>query len=67
MQNTPSSGNAVLSIANTLGQIILEEKIPVNDGVISKEIQINDAASGIYFVRVSADDEVFSQQLIISK
>ncbi|MEO5673049.1 MAG: GEVED domain-containing protein [Chitinophagales bacterium] len=67
LQNMPSSGNAVLIIANTLGQIILEEKIPVNNGLISKEVQINDAASGIYLVKVMADNLVFSRQIIISK
>ncbi len=62
------SGSAILQVVNTLGQIMFEEKIPMTDGTVAHTIHLNeDAASGIYFVKMIVDDQVFISQLMINK
>ncbi|HYV94460.1 MAG TPA: GEVED domain-containing protein [Chitinophagales bacterium] len=62
------SGNARISIVNTLGQIVLEQEIPVNDGDITQAFDLGkEVAEGMYFVKVMADNQVFTSQLMINR
>ncbi|HYV94461.1 MAG TPA: MopE-related protein, partial [Chitinophagales bacterium] len=62
------SGNATLSIMNTLGQIILQKEVAVSDGTVIQTIHLsNDVAAGMYIVNVVADDNVFTTQLMINR
>ncbi|HUM46387.1 MAG TPA: MopE-related protein [Chitinophagales bacterium] len=58
-------GNAMVSVYNSLGQSVLQENVPVTDGLLSKEIQLrNSDAAGLYFVRVVYDGHLFNGQLV---
>ena len=59
-----TSGTAILSILNMLGQSIHEEKASVVNGVWTGEINLmNEVADGMYLVRVKLDDAVFTERL----
>ncbi|HYV94116.1 MAG TPA: MopE-related protein [Chitinophagales bacterium] len=65
--NDASNDDAIVQVTNTLGQIIFDQKIPVTNGELQKEIQLNDAAAGMYYVNVIAGGHQFRTQVAITK
>jgi hypothetical protein len=65
--NHEENSEAVVQVINVIGQKAFEEKIPVTDGLLQKEIQLDAAANGFYIVKVMVNNQVYSQPLLISE
>ncbi|MCY7411284.1 MAG: T9SS type A sorting domain-containing protein, partial [Chitinophagales bacterium] len=62
------SGELNIAISNSLGQIMRTEKTTIVDGHFEEDIDLgNSIGAGIYLIRITADDHVYTQRLIISK
>lgn len=53
----------IISIINPLGQTVFQEKI--DEGVISKTINIECLNKGIYFLKLTTESEQYSQKLLV--
>ena len=61
---TYPSTDGIISIYNTLGQLILNQAIPNNE----KNIVLNlDLSEGIYIVSIKVNTTIFNKKLVISK
>ncbi|HYD20802.1 MAG TPA: T9SS type A sorting domain-containing protein, partial [Flavipsychrobacter sp.] len=47
-----------LDIINALGQVVHRETLTVQTNVLHKEIQLSNAANGIYLLRLNIDGEI---------
>lgn len=64
--SVPKNQGAEASIINTLGEIMRTVKFQVIDGLAKKEFLTDDKLSpGIYMLRVTMEDKIYSRQLII--
>ena len=52
------STEARLEVVNTLGQVVYRYIATTQQGSISKEVNLNDVAKGIYLLRIYAEDEI---------
>jgi hypothetical protein len=65
---------ATIQVINTLGQVVFHDVSEVLNGLLQKEIQLNDAAAGMYLVKViindsrnNRDKQVYSSQISYQK
>ncbi len=66
-KGTTMDGTATIEILNTLGQVVYNDHVKIDKGVLKKEIVL-DVPNGIYIVRLSdAIGNSFLKQLIISR
>jgi hypothetical protein len=56
---------ASIEVLNNLGQLVYRGTLPVVGGEIKKEIQLENTASGTYFVRMNVGDENFIERFIV--
>ncbi len=62
------SGTASLVVANTLGQNIFKQEIPVTGGRLTEKLYLGkEISAGMYVVKVIVDNEVFTAQMVINK
>jgi hypothetical protein len=62
------SSEAKIEVLNLLGQVIISEKATLNRGELQREIQLSDAvAQGMYLVKVTINDKVFTAQMDLQK
>jgi hypothetical protein len=57
----------ILQVFDMIGRIVYEEKISAMQDKFQQEIELSDAAAGMYLVKVILSDEVYARQLVISK
>jgi hypothetical protein len=60
---TEENREAKIEVLNLLGQIIFSENGKVENGKLFREIQLNDAAEGMYLVKVTIDDHMYTVQI----
>jgi PKD repeat protein len=63
--NGLGSGNVTISVYNLVGKLVYQSDNNSNHGVLAKDIQLNDAASGVYFIKVASDDKVTTKKVVI--
>jgi hypothetical protein len=61
------ASDAEVQLMNLLGQIIYEKRLLVVNGELQQEIQLDDAAAGMYLVKVIINDQVFTSQINFQK
>ena len=59
------SGEARLEVVNTLGQIVYIDIAKTQQGNITKEIDLQNVAKGIYLLRIYAGDEINIMKLMV--
>ncbi len=67
LQSNSEESTGILQVIDMMGRIVYEQKITAIKGVFQQEIQLNDAADGMYLVKVIVSDRVYTKQLVISK
>jgi len=65
--NEEVNSPAIIQVINSLGQIMYTEKTSVANGMLQKEIKLNNLPAGMYYVKVIVNDQVYSAQLSYSK
>jgi hypothetical protein len=63
--NGLGSGNVNISVYNLVGKLVYQSDNNSNNGALVKDIQLNDAASGVYFIKVASDDKVTTKKVVI--
>lgn len=66
-QIDPNAKSLVINIYNLLGESVYEIKEEINNGNLSKTININHIAGGAYYMRINSGNKVYSVKTIISK
>ena len=62
------NSDAKIEVLNLLGQIIISENAQFEKGKLQREIQLSDAAAeGMYLVKVTINNEVFTSQINLQK
>lgn len=62
------SADADIMVINSMGQLVQRETTAINDGRLSQEIRIAPGSpAGMYMIRVTIGDHVFTKQLIIQR
>jgi hypothetical protein len=59
-----------IDIFNSLGQIVFnsEESQPVGiSSALTKEINLNNAASGVYFIEIKSEKKIVSRKILVTK
>lgn len=59
--------SATIYLLNTLGQIVYNEKTTVENGLLLKEIKLNEHPTGMYLVKVIVNDQVYSASINYQK
>ena len=67
LNNTNVNDDASVMVTNELGQVVFAEKLSVVKGVLRKEIQLKDASDGMYLVKVTINDRMYSGQINYQK
>jgi PKD repeat protein len=63
--NVPQAGNTRVDIINPLGKAVFTNSFFAPSGKSSREIQLDNAASGIYIIKVQAASKLCSQKIFI--
>lgn len=61
------SGEGVLQVMDALGQVISSENIAANQGAVTKQVNLEAYANGVYFVRFVTSGSTVSQKVIIQR
>ena len=62
------SGTATVIIINAIGQVAYHNEVGIADGLLTKEINLNDAeGTGLYVVRIIYGERIFTKQLILQR
>ncbi|MBA2407199.1 MAG: T9SS type A sorting domain-containing protein, partial [Chitinophagales bacterium] len=59
-------GYGTLQVMNTLGQLLYKKEVAMINREVISEINLAGLAEGIYFLNIVTDDQLYSQQFIIS-
>lgn len=65
--NTVKGGEAKLAVVNTLGQLVLEKQITLNEGANTIQIDAKDFASGIYNISLDTQSGSIVKKLTVTK
>lgn len=66
--NNDAGGEAIVQVISMVGQVVFSEKLPVVNGALQKEVNLqNAAADEMYFVKVIVNNQVYLQRLVIHK
>lgn len=57
---------AQLNILNLMGQVVYSENMSLKAGDSTKTIRLENAASGVYFVRLQAENKTFEYKIVIN-
>lgn len=63
--NTPIIKNYFLTLYNMMGEEVFNRQINAMKGKTRIELQMEIIASGIYLLRISADDEIYAKRIIL--
>jgi len=65
----PENLNAIawVQLINTLGLRLRDEPVPIVNGVVQKEIELQNVAPGIYMVSVTVGNKVYNSQVNLQK
>jgi hypothetical protein len=66
IQNNLMDTQAQLTIVNLMGQVVYSENMGLNAGESTKAIRLENAASGVYFVRLQAENKTFEYKIVIN-
>jgi len=64
---SPVSGNAVITVVNTLGQLVVKKNTVLNGGNNVVDLNVSELPSGIYSVNIESSNGTFSKKLTVSK
>jgi hypothetical protein len=59
-------GYGTLQVMNTLGQLLYKKEVAMINREVISEINLAGLAEGIYFLNIVTDNQLYSQQFIIS-
>ena len=65
--NDEANAEATIEVLNLLGQKVHSHQVQVVKGMLQKEIQLKDAATGTYLVKAIINDHLFTTQLYLQK
>jgi hypothetical protein len=54
-----------LTVIDPVGKIVMQGMMPANNGNYRRDIDLGNMSRGVYFVRLQAGDQQFSQKLIL--
>jgi hypothetical protein len=54
-------------VINLLGQVVFAESSALLNGKLQKEIKLHDAADGIYLVKVTINEKMYSGEIFYQK
>lgn len=66
IQNNLIDTQAQLTIVNLMGQVVYSENMGLNAGDSTKAIRMENAAAGVYFVRLQAENKTFEYKIVIN-
>jgi len=58
---------AQISVTNILGEVIYSSQEEINNNTLSKEINLQNAVNGAYFMKVDIDGKTYTSKTIINK
>ncbi len=61
------AGPVKMTIYNIVGAQVYSTEINGNNGSLSKDIQLNEAPNGVYFIHLNADNKTFTKKVIINR
>ena len=61
-----TTGNASIKIYNLVGQQVYSANIGSLSGSVTKEIQLDQVASGVYFIQVNTGQQTLTKKIVIS-
>jgi hypothetical protein len=68
LMDEAANSEATIQFLNMLGQVLYHETTSVASGMLREEIQFNDTvAEGMYLVKVTINDKVFTAQIDLQK
>jgi hypothetical protein len=68
LMDEAANSEATIQFLNMLGQVVYHETTSVASGMLREEIQFNDTvAEGMYLVKVTINDKVFTAQIDLQK
>jgi PKD repeat protein len=62
-----AEAKAQINITNILGEVIYSTQEQVNNGIMVKQIDLENTANGAYFMRVSVNSQAYTSKIIINK
>ena len=62
-----SSDKVNIGIYNMVGKLVYQFEGTNSNGTLTKDIQLNDTSSGVYFIKVAAADQIITKKIIITK
>ncbi|MCE3227390.1 MAG: alkaline phosphatase domain protein [Bacteroidetes bacterium] len=65
--NGLKDGDAFIGLFNVVGELVYHTNGTVSNGELNKEINVEEIASGIYFMKVSTGEKTYTKKMIISK
>ncbi len=65
--NSPVSGNAVITVVNTLGQVLAVKNTVLNGGSNVIEMNVSELPAGLYSVNVESNNGSVSKKLTVNK
>ncbi len=61
------SADAKIAVYNLVGELVYSAQAGTDNGSLAKDIQLNDVSNGVYFIKVSAGNKVFTKKVIVNK
>jgi hypothetical protein len=58
---------AQITVTNVLGEVIYSSQEQISNNSLSKEIDLQNAANGAYFMKISIGNKTYTNKTIISK
>lgn len=60
-------GNVSVKIYNLVGQQVYAAEAESSNGAVIKEVQLDNVANGVYFIKVNANQQTVTKKIVISK
>jgi len=65
--NIPESGTATISVINQTGAIVLTKKLAVSAGDNIRNLDVNNLANGVYYIKVQTGSVIQIAKLVVAK
>ncbi len=62
-----TANNVSINVYSILGALVYESESEIWTGSLTKEINLNSAPQGVYFIKVSSNNKTYTKKLIINK
>ena len=65
--NATAGGNAVISVINQTGMIVLSKTVTVTEGENSRKLDVSSLVNGMYFIKIQNGADVQMAKIMIKK